>query len=202
MIKIAILDYGVGNLFSIQTALKKLGVTTIVTSELDANLEYDGIILPGVGGWKHAVKRIQVNQRILNDYYENNKPILGVCLGMQLFFEKSVEGPGDGLGFFEGEIMLLSNDVKVPHIGWNTLKQNNKNRILDGVEDQSWAYFVHSLYPKPVDSKIISTTTDYGIEFTSMINKNNIFGTQFHPEKSGKAGARILENFVSVCGNL
>ena len=202
MIKIAILDYGVGNLFSIQTALKKLGVTTIVTSELDTNLEYDGIILPGVGGWKHAVKRIQVNQRILNDYYENNKPILGVCLGMQLFFEKSAEGPGDGLGFFEGEIMLFSNDVKVPHIGWNTLKQNNKDSILNGVEDQSWAYFVHSLYPKPVDSKIISTTTDYGIEFTSMVNKNNIFGTQFHPEKSGKAGARILENFVSVCGKL
>ncbi|HIM82751.1 MAG TPA: imidazole glycerol phosphate synthase subunit HisH [Nitrososphaerales archaeon] len=202
MIKIAILDYGVGNLFSIQTALEKIGVTTIVTSELDANLEYDGIILPGVGGWKHAVKRIQVNQRILNDYYENNKPILGVCLGMQLFFEKSAEGPGDGLGFFEGEIMFFSNNVKVPHIGWNTLKQNNKDRILDGVEDQSWAYFVHSLYPKPTDSKIISTTTDYGIEFTSMVNKNNIFGTQFHPEKSGKAGARILENFVSVCGNL
>ena len=202
MIKIAILDYGVGNLFSIQTALKKLGVTTTVTSELDANLEYDGIILPGVGGWKHAVKKIQVNQRILNDYYENNKPILGVCLGMQLFFEKSAEGPGDGLGFFEGEIMLFSIDVKVPHIGWNTLKQNNKDRILDGVEDQSWAYFVHSFYPEPVDSKIISTTTDYGIEFTSMVNKNNIFGTQFHPEKSGKAGSRILENFVSVCGNL
>ena len=202
MIKIAILDYGVGNLFSIQTALEKLGVTTIVTSELDANLEYDGIILPGVGGWKYAVKRIQVNQRILNNYYENNKPILGVCLGMQLFFEKSAEGPGDGLGFFEGEIMFFSNNVKVPHIGWNTLKQNNKDRILDGVEDQSWAYFVHSLYPKPTDSKIISTTTDYGIEFTSMVNKNNIFGTQFHPEKSGKAGARILENFVSVCGNL
>ena len=202
MIKIGILDYGVGNLFSIQTALEKLGVTTIVTSELDANLEYDGIILPGVGGWKHAVKRIQVNQRILNNYYENNKPILGVCLGMQLFFEKSAEGPGDGLGFFEGEIMFFSNNVKVPHIGWNTLKQNNKDRILDGVEDQSWAYFVHSLYPKPTDSKIIATTTDYGIEFTSMVNKNNIFGTQFHPEKSGKAGARILENFVSVCGNL
>ena len=202
MIKIAILDYGVGNLFSIQTALEKLGVTTIVTSELDVNLEYDGIILPGVGGWKHAVKRIQVNQRILNDYYENNKPILGVCLGMQLFFEKSAEGPGDGLGFFEGEIIFFSNNVKVPHIGWNTLKQNNKDRILDGVEDQSWAYFVHSLYPKPTDSEIISTTTDYGTEFTSMVNKNNIFGTQFHPEKSGKAGARILENFVSVCGNL
>ena len=202
MIKIGILDYGVGNLFSIQTALEKLGVTTIVTSELDANLEYDGIILPGVGGWKHAVKRIQVNQRILNNYYENNKPILGVCLGMQLFFEKSAEGPGDGLGFFEGEIIFFSNNVKVPHIGWNTLKQNNKDRILDGVEDQSWAYFVHSLYPKPTDSKIISTTTDYGTEFTSMVNKNNIFGTQFHPEKSGKAGARILENFVSVCGNL
>ena len=202
MIKIAILDYGVGNLFSIQTALEKIGVTTIVTSELDVNLEYDGIILPGVGGWKHAVKRIQVNQRILNDYYENNKPILGVCLGMQLFFEKSAEGPGDGLGFFEGEIIFFSNNVKVPHIGWNTLKQNNKDRILDGVEDQSWAYFVHSLYPKPTDSEIISTTTDYGTEFTSMVNKNNIFGTQFHPEKSGKAGARILENFVSVCGDL
>ena len=201
MIKIAILDYGVGNLFSIQTALNKLKVKTIVTSELDSNEEYDGIILPGVGGWKHTVKKIEINQRFLQDFHDSNKPILGVCLGMQLFFEKSAEGPGRGLCFFKGEIKLFTNEVKVPHIGWNILKQNNKNPLLEGVEDNAWAYFVHSLYPQPVDSRIISTTTDYGIDFTSMIYDKKTFGTQFHPEKSGKAGARILKNFVSVCGN-
>ena len=201
MIKIAILDYGVGNLFSIQTALNKLKVKTIVTSELDSNEEYNGIILPGVGGWKHTVKKIEINQRFLQDFHESNKPILGVCLGMQLFFEKSAEGPGRGLCFFKGEIKLFTNEVKVPHIGWNILKQNNKNPLLEGVEDNAWAYFVHSLYPQPVDSRIISTTTDYGIDFTSMIYDKKTFGTQFHPEKSGKAGARILKNFVSVCGN-
>ena len=201
MIKIAILDYGVGNLFSIQTALNKLKVKTIVTSELDSNEEYNGIILPGVGGWKHTVKKIEINQRFLQDFHDSNKPILGVCLGMQLFFEKSAEGPGRGLCFFKGEIKLFTNEVKVPHIGWNILKQNNKNPLLKGVEDNAWAYFVHSLYPQPVDSRIISTTTDYGIDFTSMIYDKKTFGTQFHPEKSGKAGARILKNFVSVCGN-
>ena len=201
MIKIAILDYGVGNLFSIQTALNKLKVKTIVTSELDSNEEYNGIILPGVGGWKHTVKKIEINQRFLQDFHDSNKPILGVCLGMQLFFEKSAEGPGRGLCFFKGEIKLFTNEVKVPHIGWNILKQNNKNPLLDGVEDNAWAYFVHSLYPQPVDSRIISTTTDYGIDFTSMIYDKKTFGTQFHPEKSGKAGAKILKNFVSVCGN-
>ena len=201
MIKIAILDYGVGNLFSIQTALNKLKVKTIVTSELDPNEEYNGIILPGVGGWKHVIKKIEVNQRFLQDFHDSNKPILGVCLGMQLFFEKSAEGPGRGLCFFKGEIKLFTNEVKVPHIGWNILKQNNKNPLLEGVEDNAWAYFVHSLYPQPVDSKIISTTTDYGTDFTSMIYDKKTFGTQFHPEKSGKAGAKILKNFVSVCGN-
>ena len=201
MIKIAILDYGVGNLFSIQTALNKLKVKTIVTSELDSNEEYNGIILPGVGGWKHAVKKIEVNHKFLQDFHDSNKPILGVCLGMQLFFEKSAEGPGRGLCFFKGEIKLFTNELKVPHIGWNILKQNNKNPLLEGVEDNAWAYFVHSLYPQPVDSRIISTTTDYGIDFTSMIYDKKTFGTQFHPEKSGKAGARILKNFVSVCGN-
>jgi|TARA_B100001750_G_scaffold90962_1_gene71873 glutamine amidotransferase len=201
MIKIAILDYGVGNLFSIQTALNKLKVKTIVTSELDSNEEYNGIILPGVGGWKHAVKKIEGNHRFLQDFHDSNKPILGVCLGMQLFFEKSAEGPGRGLCFFKGEIKLFTNELKVPHIGWNILKQNNKNPLLEGVEDNAWAYFVHSLYPQPVDSRIISTTTDYGIDFTSMIYDKKTFGTQFHPEKSGKAGARILKNFVSVCGN-
>ena len=201
MIKIAILDYGVGNLFSIQTALKKLGVTTIVTSELDTNLEYDGIILPGVGGWKHTVKKIEENRQILQEWHDDNKPILGVCLGMQLFFQRSVEGPGKGLEFFEGEIKMLSKEVKIPHIGWNILKKNISNPLLDGVKDRAWVYFVHSLYPEPINHSIISTTTDYGIDFTSMIYDKKTFGTQFHPEKSGKAGAKIIENFVSICDN-
>ena len=201
MTDIAILDYGVGNLFSIKTALNKLGVNTILTSALNQSQEYDGIILPGVGGWKHTVKKIDANRKILSEWYDDNKPILGVCLGMQLFFQRSDEGPGTGLEFLEGEINILSNNVKVPHIGWNSLKKNNDNPLLDGVEDGSWVYFVHSLYPEPVDHRVISTTTDYGIDFTSMVYDKKIFGTQFHPEKSGPAGAKILKNFVSICDN-
>ena len=201
MTNIAILDYGVGNLFSIQTALHKLGVNTILTSKLNLNQEYNGIILPGVGGWKHTVKKIDENRRILQKWHDNNKPILGICLGMQLFFQRSAEGPGNGLEFFEGETKMLSNIVKIPHIGWNTLKKNNNNPLLDGVEDRAWVYFIHSLYPEPIDRKIVSTTTNYGIDFTSMVYDKKIFGTQFHPEKSGKAGAKILENFVSICDN-
>ena len=201
MTNIAILDYGVGNLFSIQTALNKLMVNTILISKLNTNQEYDGIILPGVGSWKYTVKKIEENRQILQEWHDDNKPILGVCLGMQLFFQRSVEGPGKGLEFFEGEIKMLSKEVKIPHIGWNILKKNISNPLLDGVEDRAWVYFVHSLYPEPINHSIISTTTDYGIDFTSMIYDKKTFGTQFHPEKSGKAGAKILENFVSICDN-
>tara|TARA_B100000949_G_C14282537_1_gene452568 strand:- start:2937 stop:3545 length:609 start_codon:yes stop_codon:yes gene_type:complete len=201
MTNIAILDYGVGNLFSIQTALNKLMVNTILTSKLNTNQEYDGIILPGVGSWKYTVKKIEENRQILQEWHDDNKPILGVCLGMQLFFQRSVEGPGKGLEFFEGEIKMLSKEVKIPHIGWNILKKNISNPLLDGVKDRAWVYFVHSLYPEPINHSIISTTTDYGIDFTSMIYDKKTFGTQFHPEKSGKAGAKILENFVSICDN-
>ena len=201
MTTIAILDYGVGNLFSIQTALNKLMVNTILTSKLNTNQKYDGIILPGVGGWKYTVKKIEENRQILQEWHDDNKPILGVCLGMQLFFQRSVEGPGKGLEFFEGEIKMLSKEVKIPHIGWNILKKNISNPLLDGVKDRAWVYFVHSLYPEPINHSIISTTTDYGIDFTSMIYDKKTFGTQFHPEKSGKAGAKIIENFVSICDN-
>tara|TARA_B100001765_G_scaffold211411_1_gene173907 strand:+ start:141 stop:749 length:609 start_codon:yes stop_codon:yes gene_type:complete len=201
MTNIAILDYGVGNLFSIQTALNKLMVNTILISKLNTNQEYDGIILPGVGSWKYTVKKIEENRQILQEWHDDNKPILGVCLGMQLFFQRSVEGPGKGLEFFEGEIKMLSKEVKIPHIGWNILKKNISNPLLDGVKDRAWVYFVHSLYPEPINHSIISTTTDYGIDFTSMIYDKKTFGTQFHPEKSGKAGAKILENFVSICDN-
>ena len=201
MTNIAILDYGVGNLFSIQTALNKLMVNTILISKLNTNQEYDGIILPGVGSWKYTVKKIEENRQILQEWHDDNKPILGVCLGMQLFFQRSVEGPGKGLEFFEGEIKMLSKEVKIPHIGWNILKKNISNPLLDGVKDRAWVYFVHSLYPEPINHSIISTTTDYGIDFASMIYDKKTFGTQFHPEKSGKAGAKILENFVSICDN-
>ena len=199
MTNIAILDYGVGNLFSIQTALNKLMVNTILISKLNTNQEYDGIILPGVGSWKYTVKKIEENRQILQEWHDDNKPILGVCLGMQLFFQRSVEGPGKGLEFFEGEIKMLSKEVKIPHIGWNILKKNISNPLLDGVKDRAWVYFVHSLYPEPINHSIISTTTDYGIDFASMISDKKTFGTQFHPEKSGKTGAKILENFVSIC---
>jgi glutamine amidotransferase len=125
-------------------------------------------------------------------------PILGICLGLQLFFESSEEGPGEGLTFFKGNIATLPKNVKVPHMGWNTLNIIKPNELLDGIAEGTYVYFVHSLYPIPKDPAIVITKTEYGTTFTSAVAKDNIYGTQFHPEKSGDIGLKILKNFAKI----
>jgi glutamine amidotransferase len=198
MPEIVIFDYGVGNLFSLKNALETVGLNVKISKKFEQINSVDAIALPGVGNFSAAVKKLESAKEFINSIIENGTPVLGICLGMQLFFQRSDEGPGLGLGIFEGKNIRLSNSVKVPHMGWNTLNIVTQNEILDNVENQSFVYFVHSLYPVPVDKEIIATETDYGETFTSMVAYKNIFGTQFHPEKSGDIGLELLRNFAKI----
>jgi glutamine amidotransferase len=198
MPKIVIFDYGVGNLFSLKNALETVGLNVQISKSVEQLNTVDSIALPGVGNFSAAVRKLESAQEFINSIIEDGTPILGICLGMQLFFQRSDEGPGKGLGIFRGKNIRISNSVKVPHMGWNTLNIVTPNEILDNVENQSFVYFVHSHYPIPIDKEIITTETEYGEIFTSMVAYKNIFGTQFHPEKSGDIGLEILKNFARI----
>ncbi|MBM3897545.1 MAG: imidazole glycerol phosphate synthase subunit HisH [Thaumarchaeota archaeon] len=195
--RIGILDYGVGNLYSLSCALQKLKAETEIVTSL--NKEFDGIILPGVGAFDAVTKNLGSNRHLILDVVKDGINIFGICLGMQLMFESSEEGKGDGLAIFKGSVKQLPSSVKLPHMGWNILDKKNDHAILDGLKDNSWVYFLHSYYPEPKDRKIVAATTNYGKEFTSAISYKNVFGTQFHPEKSGDVGFLILRNFLSNC---
>jgi glutamine amidotransferase len=196
MANAVIFDYGVGNLLSLKTALEKVGLTaTIGTSAAELN-GADAIALPGVGSFSASLERLNIVKENLQTKIAEGTPLLGICLGMQLFFESSEEGPGKGLAFFKGRIKQLPRTVKVPHMGWNTLDFSKPDPLFDGVEEGTYVYFVHSLYPEPEEQDIIIAKTDYGATFTSAVAKSNIYGTQFHPEKSGDVGLKILKNFA------
>ncbi|HLN88536.1 MAG TPA: imidazole glycerol phosphate synthase subunit HisH [Candidatus Binatia bacterium] len=193
-----IFDYGVGNLLSLKTALEKAGLTaTIGTTAKDLE-KADAIALPGVGSFTAASDRLDAVKDTLQAKINDGTPLLGICLGVQLFFESSEEGPGTGLALFKGKNVQLPSTVKVPHMGWNTLNLVKQNELFEGIAEDTYVYFVHSLYPVPKDKKIICTTTEYGTSFASAVANKNIYGTQFHPEKSGDIGLRILKNFVKT----
>jgi len=193
-----IFDYGVGNLLSLKTALEKAGLNaTIGTTAQDLD-KADAIALPGVGSFTAAASKLDEVKETLQNKVQNGTPLLGICLGLQLFFETSEEGPGHGLAFFKGKNMQLPKTVKVPHMGWNTLNIVKPNALFDGIAEGTYVYFVHSLYPVPKDKSIVCTTTEYGATFTSAITSKNIYGAQFHPEKSGEIGLKILKNFVKT----
>jgi glutamine amidotransferase len=194
----AIIDYGVGNLLSLKCALEKAGLSTTIGLSKQQIEKADAVALPGVGSFSAATAKIEAVKQELVDTVESGTPLLGICLGMQLFFPESEEGPGKGLSLFEGKTVKLPNIVKVPHMGWNTLRIVKQNEILDGVKDEAYVYFVHSLYPIPVDKEIVCTQTDYGATFTSATAAKNVYGTQFHPEKSGDVGLRMLKNFAKI----
>jgi glutamine amidotransferase len=194
----AIIDYGVGNLLSLKCALEKVGLNTTIGLSTRQIKKADAIALPGVGNFSAAAAKLDAVKEELVDAVKSGIPIFGICLGMQLFFPESEEGAGNGLAFFEGKTVRLPNSVKVPHMGWNTLRIVKQNEILDGVDDESYVYFVHSLYPVPIDKEIVCAQTDYGTTFTSAIAAKNVYGTQFHPEKSGDTGLRILKNFAKI----
>jgi glutamine amidotransferase len=196
MPKAVVFDYGVGNLLSLKTALEKAGSTASIGTKAADLAKADAIALPGVGSFTAASDKLDEVKETLQTKINDGTPLLGICLGLQLFYESSEEGPGTGLAFFKGKNVQLPNTVKVPHMGWNTLNFVKQNELFDGIPEGTYVYFVHSLYPVPKDKKIVCATTEYGTTFTSAIASKNIYGTQFHPEKSGDVGLKILKNFV------
>lgn len=198
--KVAIFDYGAGNIFSLKVALEKQGAQVDVITNFDAANNYAGLLLPGVGNFDPAIRSIRdYSSKSFTDYVKDTIPVLGICLGMEMFFEKSEEGKEKGLAVMEGEVVLLPNKFKIPHMGWNSLKIKKPNPLLDGVPDSSWVYFVHSYRVKPKNPDIIVADSDYDIAVPAVVNKGNLFGTQFHPEKSGKVGSLMLKNFLREC---
>jgi len=196
--KAVIFDYGVGNLLSLKTAFEKAGLEASVGTTAKEIACADAIALPGVGAFTPAAAKLKSVKETLIKKIQSGTPLLGICLGLQLFFEASEEGPGDGLALFKGKTVELPNTVKVPHMGWNTLNIIKQNELFNGVKEGSYVYFVHSLYPVPLDKSIVCTQTEYGTTFTSAVASKNIYGTQFHPEKSGDIGLKILQNFAKV----
>lgn len=193
-----IFDYGAGNLLSLKVALEKVGLNVKIGSTPQALRKADAIALPGVGNFSASVEKLNAVRQVILDAITNGVPVIGICLGLQLFFSRSEEGRGKGLSLYEGENVWLPNSVKVPHMGWNTLRIVKQNELLDGVKDESYVYFVHSLYPVPDDKKLVCTETDYGTTFASAVADRNVFGMQFHPEKSGEVGLQILRNFTKL----
>ncbi len=198
MPQVLIVDYGVGNLLSLKFAMEKAGLTAKIAPPTKKLKNADAIALPGVGNFSAAAKSLEPVKEALVDAINDGTPVLGICLGLQLFFEESEEGPGTGLAFFKGKNIRLAGPVKVPHMGWNTLRMVRQSALFDGVESGAYVYFVHSLYPVPVDKRIVCTETEYSETFASAIASGNIYGTQFHPEKSGEVGLQMLKNFAKI----
>jgi glutamine amidotransferase len=198
---IVIVDYGMGNLRSVQKALEKVGQPALISGDANRIAEADKVILPGVGAFCDAVARLHETGMVepLVDHIAAGKPFLGICLGLQLLFSKSYEdGEHTGLDLFAGEVVRFPDvpDLKVPHMGWNHLHIRRPAPFLRDVPDESAVYFVHSYYVVPKDTSVIATETDYPVPFTSMIWRDNVFATQFHPEKSQRVGLRMLQNFA------
>lgn len=192
--KLVILNYGVGNIKSIQFAFDRLGVTAVLSSDAEEIKAADKIIFPGVGEASSAMKKLR--EVGLEDVITKlNQPVLGICLGMQLMCSKLEEGNTNGLGIFDVTVKRFSNSVKVPQMGWNTIT-NLKSRLFDGIPDKEYMYLVHSYYAENNECAI--ATTDYELPYASALQKNNFYGVQFHPEKSGRSGERILQNFLKL----
>lgn len=201
MTKIAIFDYGAGNLFSLKSALKRNGAESVhIIYNLKELSKFDGLVLPGVGNFDPAIRSIESNAGYLDKAIDNGMPLLGICLGMEILFNKSEEGRLEGLKILNGEVVMLpKGKVKVPHMGWNNLKIMAQSKLLKGVKNQSWVYFVHSYKTVPKDHKLVVATSNYGVSIPAMIEKNNLIGVQFHPEKSGDVGALMIKNFITLC---
>ena len=200
MVSVAIFDYGAGNIFSLKTSLEKNGATVDVITSFDQAKDFAGILLPGVGNFDPAIRSIRDYSAIqFKDFVQDKIPVLAICLGMEMFFGKSEEGKENGLDVLNGEVVLLPNDMKIPHMGWNSLQIKKESKILNGVDDGSWVYFVHSYRAKPIDEQIVVADADYGINVPAVVEKGIYFGTQFHPEKSGKVGSLMIKNFLREC---
>ena len=201
---IAIVDYGVGNLFSLNSSLEMIGAESIVTADPDVLRSADKILLPGVGAFEDAAGKLRESglAELLKELAAEGKPLLGICLGMQMLFEKSYEyGEHEGLGLIPGNVRpirdVIPEDYKIPHIGWNGLHLKQENPLLRYVKEGDCVYFVHSFYAADCDDAVIATA-EYGAELTAAVAKGNVYGCQFHPEKSGAVGLKILKAFAEL----
>ncbi len=200
---IAIIDYGAGNIMSVQKALDHIGCEAEVTSDAARILAADGAILPGVGSFGDAMDNLNKSGLIsaVKQFTASGKPFLGICLGLQILFDQSEESPNvQGLSILGGKVNRFPSDMalKIPHIGWNSIKYNSDCPIFKGLPETPYVYFVHSYYLNANNDSIVSATADYGINFHAAVWKDNVFATQFHPEKSGNVGLQILKNFAEL----
>lgn len=196
--RIGIIDYGMGNLRSVQKGFEKVGYAAEINKNIEDLKRFNCLVLPGVGAFGEAMMRIKEMgaDELIIDYSVTGRYILGICLGMQLLFEKSYEyGEHDGLGIIPGDVRRLPDSVKVPHIGWNSVSAKPDVKLFNNIPDGSMFYFVHSYYCNPGQEEWTMGKTQYGLEFTSAVGNNNVWGFQFHPEKSSIMGLRILKNF-------
>lgn len=201
---IAIIDYGVGNLFSLTSSFKKIGAEVVVTNDIEIIKIADKLVLPGVGAFGDAAEKLKKSglDKVIIEEANKGKQLLGICLGMQLLFDKSLEyGEHKGLGLISGEVIPMENNIpkslKIPHIGWNALKFHNPSPLFKYINEGDYVYFVHSFYAENCDSSLIASS-EYGRQITAAVQKDNIFGCQFHPEKSGNVGLNILKAFCEL----
>ena len=195
---ITIINYGSGNLKSIRNGFLKVGVDPQITQDPQEMKDADALVLPGVGAFGSAMDNLLQYQEVILNHVKEGKPFLGVCLGLQLLLTESEESPGArGLDIFSGNVVRLPPGNKIPHMGWNQLDIKRECPILEGI-GKEYFYFVHSYYASPADEKVVSATTSYGMDVPAVVCKDNVFATQFHPEKSGEAGLKILKNFVNL----
>lgn len=200
---IAIIDYDAGNIRSVEKALVSLGQEVKITGNPEEILRADKVILPGVGAFGDAMSNLNRCNLVpvIHEVVKKGTPFLGICLGLQLLFERSDETPGvDGLGILKGEILRIpaAEGLKIPHMGWNSLHFENNGRLFKGLPEHSYVYFVHSYYLKAEEEEIVKASTEYGTHIHASVEKGNVFACQFHPEKSGDVGLQILKNFVEL----
>ena len=200
---IAIIDYGAGNIQSVSKALAHIGCEAFITKDKDKILKADGAVLPGVGSFGDTMDNMieyGIKDTVI-EYAKSGKPFLGICLGLQLLFPKSEESPdAEGLGIFDGSITKIPSGegLKIPHIGWNSLDIKKNDGLFKGIGKNPYVYFVHSYFLNASDKSIVSAQTEYGVTIDAAVEKGNIFATQFHPEKSGETGLKILRNFADI----
>lgn len=200
---VAVIDYDAGNIKSVEKALSALGEPVVITRDRDMIWKADRIILPGVGAFGDAMEKLHTYGLVdvIKEVVKKNTPFLGICLGLQLLFESSEESPGvEGLGVLKGKIVKIPNKegLKVPQIGWNSLRFPKQGRLFQGIEEEAYVYFVHSYYLQAQEAEIVTATCEYAVHIHASVEQGNVFACQFHPEKSSDVGLRILRNFLAI----
>ena len=199
MAQVAIIDYGVGNLRSVEKAFAANGCAAVLSSDEKVLRQAERLVLPGVGAFGACMNKLAARgfDELVRERVAAGTPLLGVCVGMQMLFEESEEfGASRGLGFLRGRVRRFSAELVVPQVGWNQVRQKNANPLFGGIEDSAFFYFVHSYYCEPAETEVIAGETDYGVAYASVVARENLFGVQFHPEKSQADGLRMLANFA------